>query len=241
VRQKTIGIIGGMGPAATVDLFQKIITLTPARSDQDHLHILIDNNTGIPDRAAYLRGEGPSPVPSMQETARRLERMGADFLVMPCNTAHVYLDEIQRAVWIPILNMMEETTQEIIRRYPDMKTIGLLATETTVNNRLYHEQMEERGLELIVPDKEHQQLVTRAIYEPEGIKAGYYEKPKKWLTQAANHLVSQGAEGIILGCTEIPLVISESDCEVPIFDATALLAKRAIRFALVEEDRQSEG
>ncbi|GAH53208.1 unnamed protein product, partial [marine sediment metagenome] len=107
--EKIIGILGGMGPEATVDLFHKIIKFTPAKKDQDHFRIIIDNNPKIPDRTAAILGKGEDPLPALQETARNLEKAGVDFIIIPCNTAHYFLPQIQKSVNIPVLNMIEET------------------------------------------------------------------------------------------------------------------------------------
>ena len=110
---KTIGIIGGMGPLATVDLFGKIVNLTDAKCDNDHIHILIDNNTYIPDRTSYILGDGKNPLDELVKSAKRLKDMGADFLVMPCNTAHYFYNDIINNVSIPFINMIEETASYI--------------------------------------------------------------------------------------------------------------------------------
>ena len=130
MNKKTIGIIGGMGPLATADLFRKIVTHTQATCDQDHLHVIIDNNTAIPDRTAALLRGGEDPLPQMKKSARMLESDGADCLIMPCNTAHFFHAQVQSSVHIPLLNMLELTCQEMQRR--GIRTAGLLATNGTV-------------------------------------------------------------------------------------------------------------
>ncbi|HET6780529.1 MAG TPA: amino acid racemase, partial [bacterium] len=106
--EKVIGVLGGLGPWATLDLFEKILTLTPAAKDQDHLRLIIDNNPKIPDRSPAILGTGEDPTPALVETARNLERAGADFIVIPCNTAHFFYDAVRRAVSIPVLHIMDE-------------------------------------------------------------------------------------------------------------------------------------
>lgn len=136
--EKVIGILGGMGPEATIDLFYKIIKLTPAEKDQDHLRIIIDNNPKIPDRIAAILGKGEDPLPVLQETARNLEKAGADFIIIPCNTAHYFLSSIQESIKIPILNMIEETAKETQKRIPQIQKVGLLASIGVYETKIYH-------------------------------------------------------------------------------------------------------
>lgn len=133
--KKTIGIIGGMGPMATIDLYRKIIEVTPANSDNDHIHVVIDSNTLIPDRTAYILGKGEDPAMEMIRTAISLENMGADFLIMACNTAYYYYDRIIPFIKIPMLNMIDETVKEIAKL--KMNTVGLLATDGVLASKVY--------------------------------------------------------------------------------------------------------
>ena len=131
---KTVGIIGGMGPLATVDLFGKIVNLTDAKCDNDHIHILIDNNTYIPDRTSYILGDGENPIDELVKSAKRLKNMGADFLIMPCNTAHYFYNDIINNVSIPFINMIEETANYINNK--NIKKVGLLSTTGTINVKI---------------------------------------------------------------------------------------------------------
>jgi len=127
-QKRVIGILGGMGPAATLALYERILALTSAECDQDHLHVIIDSNPKIPDRTAAILGDGESPLPAMIEGARTLERAGANVLVIPCNTAHHWLADLQKAVSIPIIDMINETASLIAAHRPLLRKIGLLAT-----------------------------------------------------------------------------------------------------------------
>ena len=133
--KKTIGIIGGMGPMATVDLYRKIVDYTAASKDSEHIHVYIDSNTDIPDRTEAILHGGKDPVPEMVGSAIRLECMGADFLLIPCNTAHYFYDKICPMVHIPILNMLEETALEVKRQ--SIACVGLLATDGTIESGVY--------------------------------------------------------------------------------------------------------
>ena len=227
--EKIIGILGGMGPEATIDLFYKIIKFTPAEKDQNHLRIIIDNNPKIPDRTAAILGKGEDPLPALQETARNLERAGADFIIIPCNTAHYFLSSIQESVKIPILNMIEETAKETQKKNSSIKKVGLLASIGTYKTKIYHQHFKKFNIEVISPEEKDKEEVMKAIY---AVKAGdLSEKIKKNILKIAQKLITKGAEVIIAGCTEIPLILKEGDVSVPIIDPTRVLAETAVRKA----------
>ena len=229
--RKTIGIVGGVGPYATVDLFLKIIKATPAQRDQDHLRIIIDNNPQIPDRTEAILGKGLSPLPKMIETAKNLESAGADFIVIPCNTAHYFLRGLEAEISIPVLNMVEETRRTVKEEFPLAGKVGLLATTGTIKSGIYHKAFEKIDWEVVVPDRISQEAVMDAIYGEEGIKAGYFEEPRKKIIKVARSLIDKGAKVILAGCTEIPLVLKSEDLSVPVLDPTHILAKAAVREA----------
>lgn len=224
--KKTIGIIGGMGPLATCDLFQKIIKFTEASSDQEHIHICIDDNTNIPDRTEAILGRGESPVSEMVKSGIRLEAMGADVLLMPCNTAHYFYDQLAAFLDVPLLSMPEETAEEIQRN--GIKKVGLLATDGTIRAGVYTRALERRGIEVIFPSGEGQRNVMKVIYE--GIKAGKKEIESRGVRNAVRELRKAGAETIILGCTELPIFFHLYPVEGVYIDPTAALARAAIRF-----------
>jgi len=227
--EKIIGILGGMGPEATIDLFYKIIKFTPAEKDQDHLRIIIDNNPKIPDRTAAILGKGEDPLPALQETARNLEKAGADFIIIPCNTAHHFLSSIQKSVKIPVLNMIEEAAKETQQIIPQIKKVGLLASIGAYETEIYHQHFKKFNIEVISPEEKDKEEVMKAIYV---VKAGnLFERIKKSILKIAQELIDKGAEVIIAGCTEIPLILKEGDVSVPIIDPTQILAKIAVQKA----------
>ncbi|MBA7542258.1 Aspartate racemase [subsurface metagenome] len=227
--EKIIGILGGMGPEATIDLFYKIIKFTPAEKDQDHLRIIIDNNPKIPDRTAAILGKGEDPLPALQETARNLEKAGADFIIIPCNTAHYFLPLIQESVKIPILNMIEETAKETRKRISQIQKAGLLASIGTYKTEIYHQQFKKFNIEVISPEEKDKEEVMKAIY---AVKAGNLsEGIKRNIIKNAQKLIDKGAEAIIAGCTEIPLILREGDVAVALIDPTQILAKIAVQKA----------
>lgn len=227
MEKKTIGIIGGMGPLATADLFEKIVGHTKAACDQEHLHVVIDSNTNIPDRTAALLHGGADPLPELAKSAGRLEKMGADVLIMPCNTAHNYYDGIAAAVSVPVLHMVRLTAQALVER--GVKKAGLLATDGTVRTGIYQKSFAGSGVELLTPDEAGQRAVMEMIYQ--GVKAGDMAFDAQPARQAMERLLAAGAEVLILGCTELPLAVKLYGIALPAVDPTLELALEAIRFA----------
>jgi aspartate racemase len=222
-----LGIFGGMGPEATADLYKQIIRLTIAEKDQDHIPTLIYSLPQVPERTASIRKQDTSIISFIVEGVTRLEKAGASFIAIPCNTVHYYYNYMQEAVSIPIIHMIRETVNEIREKYTDAVSIGLLATSGTIESGLYENELKKVGLNVIIPDKEVEEgKVMKAVF---GIKAGTGNAINEaLLAEAGRHLVDNGAEVIILGCTEIPLAFNPSSVDVPVVDATRILAERAI-------------
>lgn len=229
VGEKIIGILGGMGPGATVDLFQKILRATPATKDQEHLRIIIDCNSKIPDRTAHIMRGGENPGSYLVSSARLLEQAGADLIVMPCNAAHAWHDQIRANVRIPVLHIMRAAAEYAAEHWPHIRRIGLLAAPSTVKIGIYHQTFAEKGMEVMDPDQEHQDMTTEAIF---AVKAGRTGPDiRRLAVDAGEYLASCGAEAVIAGCTEIPLILGDGDISVPVVDATLALAIAAVRFA----------
>mgnify|MGYP003681902074 CR=1 FL=1 len=235
MKEKVIGILGGMGPEATVDLFRRIIRATPAEKDQDHIRVIVDSNPKIPDRTAAIMGVGPSPLLEVTKTAKNLEKAGADLIIIPCNTAHYYYEELKRSVGISILNMVELTAQTIKKAFPNVKKVGLIGTTGTVIVGIYDQALERTGVKVIYPPEELQDKVMEAIYG--NIKAGRILKGKKIIGNVAAHLIQEGAEILICGCTEVSLVLKSKNIPVPVVDPLQILAKTAVAEALKNSDR----
>ena len=228
----TIGVLGGMGPEATNHLCALITASTPVTRDQDHIPVITYNNPRIPDRVWAVRGAGESPVPEMIRTARVLERAGADMLLMPCNLAHFYLPEVQKAVRAPFLNMVEETVNFTAERYPRCRKVGIIASTPTIECGIYEKAFRRHGRLLIAPGAGDQESkVMKAIYAPDGIKCGHKGKPRALLTEAARALLEGGAEVIIAGCTEVSLVMKESNSPFVVIDPMEVLARAAVERA----------
>ncbi|MFN4218398.1 MAG: aspartate/glutamate racemase family protein [Candidatus Bipolaricaulia bacterium] len=219
----TIGILGGMGPAATVELFRRIVLKTPAHCDQDHIPVVIDSNPRIPDRGPFILHGGPDPRPALCRSARKLEKMGASFIVMPCNTAHVFLPYLRSSVRIPFIDMIAETARVI-----QEPCVGLLATETTIRTGLYHDACAPYGIEIVTPSSEDQERIMEIIY---AIKGGSLDLTVyRDLRALASRLHERGAEALIVGCTELSLVVRDFDG--PVYDALDILAHVAVQRAL---------
>ncbi|HCC70752.1 MAG TPA: aspartate racemase [Bacteroidales bacterium] len=222
-----LGIFGGMGPEATADLYRQILELTPAEKDQQHIPTLIFSNPQVPDRMESIANGGELIKPYLRFSVRKLESAGASFIAIPCNTVHYFYDYMQESVDIPIINMIRETAVEVAEKYPDAGKVGLLATTGTIESGLYNKELEANGFEVLTPvDSIEINMVMKAVF---GIKAK--SDPllnEDLLAIAGQHLADRGAEVIVLGCTEIPLAYNPERVDLPVINATRVLAERAI-------------
>lgn len=219
-----------MGPEATMDLAGKIIRCTTVKKEQDYCRMIIDSNPKIQNRTeAIFSGSTEKIISQLSETARNLEKAGADFILIPCNTAHYFLRDVRLAVNIEILDMIEETTVFIRREYPAIKKAGILGTAATCRTRLYHKALSAAGIDSAVPEEREQEKIMNAISlikEKKGCRrAGII------IRAAAEGLIKNGAEAVIAGCTEIPLALKPGDIEAPLIDPAAILASRAVSMA----------
>ena len=226
----TIGILGGMGPEATALFFYKIIKLTPAKFDQEHLKIIIYNNPQVPDRTeAILNRTTDKLIAEIKEGILFLDRAKVNIIVIPCVTVHYFFEKIKCFTNIPILNIIEETTLYIQNNYPKINKVGLLATTGTIKSKIFHKMLYSKNFQLIVPDEKNQVKLMESIYGNKGIKSGNADKyTKQRIIRLAYDLIEKGAEVIIGGCTEIPLLISHKDLPVPFVDPLTVLAQAVI-------------
>lgn len=233
--EKIVGIIGGMGPEATVDLMQRIIRLTVAADDSDHIRCIVDNNPKVPSRIkAIIEGNGESPAPCLAEMARKLEAWGANFLVIPCNTAHHYYPDVQSVVRVPVVNLIELTARTIVAAVPGVRAVGLLASPAVRMTGLYEEHLTPQGIEIIYPGPIDQERLFACI---KGVKAGVRsEDLKNTLREIASRIAAQGAEALIIACTELS-ALGELGLAQPTFDAAELLAREIV--AMVKDGQQS--
>lgn len=230
-QEKIVGIIGGMGPEATVDLMARLIRLTPALDDADHIRCIVDNNPKIPSRIkALIEGGGASPVPELQDMARRLEAWRADFLAMPCNTAHYYFQDIQDAVSIPMLNLIQIVVQDVMKNQPGIARVGILGSTAMLLTGLYQRAFEAVGASVVYPDAACQDRVMTAIKD---IKQGTLAQAAPALQTAGTSLEAQEAQAVVIACTELSLLTFASP--LPQYDAADILA-RAIIHICKEQD-----
>lgn len=219
---RTIGVIGGMGPAATVDFLDRIVRGVAATDDRDHPRILIDSNPHVPDRNAALAGKGPSPGPALGAMAIGLAAQGAELLAMPCNAAHGWADAIRAATSLPFIDMVEES----VARARGARTVGLIAVAATLDARLYHAPLEALGITVIEPDRASvAALVARVKAGDTGPEA------RAAATALAHGLSARGADLLIAACTEIPLVLGAAQCPVPLIETTQALADATLAAA----------
>ncbi len=224
-KEKVAGILGGMGPEATIDLMQRILRLTPALDDIDHVRCIIDNNPKVPSRIkAIIEGDGENPGPCMADMARRLESWGADFLAIPCNTAHYYYEAVANAVNIPVINLIELVVSQVKIADPNCVKVGVLASTAVLMTRLYENQFQKVGIEVVYPTSEFQDRLFQVIKD---IKTGNtsVEVVKEYQI-ICEHLNSAGVETVIIACTELSVI----SCNLPfkITDAAEILAQKIV-------------
>ena len=228
MKKQAIGIIGGMGPEATLDLFGKVIRHTNASCDAEHIRVYIDCHTGIPDRTRAILNGGESPVPYIVDSAKKLAAMGAEFLLLPCNTSHYFYEEISAGSPVPIVNMIRTTADCLYEQ--SITCVGLLATDGTVKSEVYQKHLADKGIATVLPDDEGQQAVMRLIYE--GIKANAPCWDAKPINRVLQQLRQAGAQCIVLGCTELPVAFERYGIDMTdTVDATDILAKTAVAMA----------
>ncbi|MDX1531711.1 MAG: amino acid racemase [Rhodothermales bacterium] len=242
--RSAIGVVGGLGPYAGLDLVKKVFDHTVASTDQDHLPVVLINFPGhIPDRSTYIADQAkPNPVPPLLEVLRRLEAAGCAVAGMPCNTAHapVIFDALvdglaREGRSISLLNMIDASAEATERRAPGARRVGVLGTNATVQQGLYDRALAERGLECVTPEWDFQDhVVNPVIFDTTwGLKAQSdppTERARAQLLEGVRHLEARGAEVVILGCTELPLAVPEAEFEgVPLVDSTRSLARALIR------------
>ena len=228
---KTIGVIGGMGPAATADMLLKITKLTDAKCDQEHIHVIIDSNINIPDRTEAILHGGEDPVPELKASAELLEKAGADMIIIACNTAHYFVPELEKFSTVPIISMPEETA--LLLKNRGIRKVALLGTDGTVKSGVYQRVLDAKEIETVYPDQEQQALIMSLVYDY--IKRGILdasELPVREVKDICDDLKNRGAEAVLLACTELPVAFDvmglyDESC----VDPTTVLAAAAIKAA----------
>lgn len=226
---RIVGIIGGMGPEATVDLMRRVIAKTPAKDDQDHIHLLVESNPKIPSRIAHLIEEsGPDPTPELVRIAENLEKAGADALAMPCNTAHAYATAIRRAVSIPFIDMIAITVAEVAQELP--ARVGLLASSAVLKTKIFEDAFAAEGIKTVPP--KDQAAVMRLI---KGVKQGATgDAERRTLSLLAKDLAGE-VDALVVACSELSVIADH--IVAPFTDSVEVLANHIVHFAGVEIKR----
>ena len=227
---RRLGVLGGMGPLATADFMRKVIAATPAERDQDHIPMIVYSVPQIADRSAAILADGESPLPAIVDGIRLLERAGAAAIAIPCNTAHHWYEDLVKASRVPIIHIVDAAARALDARRIATKRLGILGTTGTIASRVYQNRLEALGYACVAPTAaDMERLVMKGIGE---VKAGRLAEAKTLLTAAADRLFAQDIGAVILGCTEIPLVLDDPARYV---DATDALARAAVSWAMTEE------
>jgi len=228
--EKTVGVMGGMGPEAAVDFLQRLLTAVDAKDDSDHLHVILDNNSKIPSRIAHIiEGTGEDPTPILRNMARNLAHVGADIIAIPCNTAHHYHGEIASAVEVPVLDMVSLTVSRVAQSHTGARKIGILASTAVTQTGLYQKRLEEAGLKAVLPSPEAQARLLEAI---KAIKGGRLnESHRADYENAAAALERAGAEVFIIACTEFSLLGPPRSIGKPCVDALDVLVRETVATA----------
>ncbi|MFJ7916826.1 MULTISPECIES: aspartate/glutamate racemase family protein [unclassified Lysinibacillus] len=224
MKKQTLGIIGGVGPLATMFIGEMIVRRTKATKDQEHLHTIIDNDTNIPDRTAFiLDSTKENPVPVIVADAKKLASVGANLIAIPCNTAHTFYDEIVEGSPVPVLHMIRETA----KRASDLgaESVGILATTGTLTSRMYQDALEEFGITPVVPDDVMKEKVMSIIYDY--VKAGKDVSWEDW-QPIEEAMLALNCDRIVLGCTELSIVNRDLKLSDKYIDSLIVLAERAI-------------
>lgn len=224
-----------MGPAATVELFSRIVNNTTADNDSEHVKMVIINDPTIPDRTKFILGNGKSPIPQLKENLNKLANLEVDAVIIPCMTAHAFIPQLQQNYAVPIINGIELIEQYLNNNNPNIKKIGLLATNGSIKSGVYQKYLTR---EIITPNDKDQEKLMDVIYGEKGIKAGHINDDILFkLINIIDDLKAKGAQAIIAGCTELGLVLTEDKVNGLIIDPITLLAKKAVELGSSNYER----
>lgn len=232
-----VGVIGGMGPEATICLMRRILAFTPAEDDRDHIPLLVDNNTQVPSRIkAIIEGSGDDPAPMLCDMAQKLEKSGAEALAMPCNTAHFYAPAIANSVDIPLLNMLELTARQAAKSQDSetgqtVRRVGMLASPAVRMTGVFDRAFEKNGLDVRYPDN-----ADRLLACIKAVKAGRNDRHTLTiLNDTIAELEANGAEAIIIACSELSLMADQLVSDTRKIDSIDVLARAVVEFSTKKE------
>jgi len=225
---KVVGVLGGMGPGATIELMRRVVAATPAQDDADHIHMLVDNNPRVPSRIkALLEGGDENPGPVIAGMAERLEQSGADALVIPCNTAHYYHSYAQQAVDIPVWHMIELSMQHLRTAYPHVQCVGLLGSTAVQRISLFEPFFEKAGLTLVYPEADAQAVVMQVIH---AVKAGsltddlWGRYQQQVSAMRDSNTGGDSVDAYLLGCSELSVLLDRHQLPIPVIDSLQVLS-----------------
>ncbi len=227
--KKILGILGGMGAKAGASFFSRLVDLTPAEKDQEHIETVLYSNPSIPDRTEGILGTGADPYPALLSSARLVEEAGADLIVIACISAHYYIPRLRSELDCDILSAVEETADTIKKECPDHCPVGIMATTGTIRSGLFQSALDDYPV-ITLPDKLQEELVMEAIYGD--LKAGRIDKGREKVNEALRIMIDMGAEAVVIGCSELPLVIGGCSAGIRIFDSMEILIRRAVSTCL---------
>ncbi|MGP1484985.1 MAG: aspartate/glutamate racemase family protein [Campylobacter sp.] len=224
---KRIGILGGMGPLATIDLYAKIVELTQASKDQDNIPLVIDNCPQIPDRTAYILGGSSDPFPFLKESALRLKNAGCEAICIACNTAHFFAERLEQECGVKILHIAKIAVNSLTQTFPNAKKIAVIATTGTTKAQIYEKELVRAGLECVQIQPSNLDKIMDCIYKGAKANALY-----DYVGLFNDTLEQIDADAYIAACTEIPLFLPYAKKKDKFIDATLELAGAAVKFSL---------
>jgi aspartate racemase len=224
---KRLGIFGGMGPAASAEFVTRLVAQTPATCDQEHIPFVLWNNPQVPDRSTSLRNEDDRPLPFLLQGVQVLKAVGCDLVVIPCNTAHFWYDDMIK-LKVPIVHIVDSVADALRDAGVASGTIGIMGTQATVELGLYQNKLNKGGWDCIVPSKEEMDTLVQPAIDM--IKGGKITESQPIIMKVVHNLIERGARAVVLGCTELPLAITiPNENGIPIINSIDSLVKSAIK------------
>jgi aspartate racemase len=232
--RRVVGVIGGMGPLATAHFLRRLTEVTAVETDSDHLHVIVDSDPSVPDRTNFLLGRGPDPTPALLRTALRLEQVGAELLVMPCNTAAAFASKLRGRISTPLVDWVDVALEGAVRHWEsaahNRMTFGLLATDGTIASQVYQERAATRGASLVLPASSAQKQLMEVIY---AVKGGQDLDPLRTVALDIANAMCARSSLVVLGCTEVSVLLSDTAIrrQIPTIDALDEVAIHVVQMA----------
>lgn len=227
MEKKLVGVIGGLGPQATIYFMNLVVKNTKVTKDQEHIDMIIFNHSSIPDRTEYILGNSEEdPTSYLREDCKKLCDLGCQFIVMPCNTAHYFYSKIKEVSTVPVVNIVEETVKQCL----NSKKVGIMATDGTLLSKTYQNELKKNEVECFVPDTIHQKMIMKYIYEY--VKVGKKVDINEF-EKLINYFTNNGCDKVIIGCTELSIIVEDNNIRKDsIVDSLLVLVNKTIELAL---------